>query len=186
MSMNCPFKNNLLFPAVLEGGIRFHRDVTRKRGMGGGALQKMASLRCRRDPCGVICLILTYFSVFYADYVVIQYVLIPAYSGRSVFCVFMSFKPLEMRHGVCFPALSPFIWQVSQHPHALSLCWIKTQLIFTFSNTHLIGCLFSVFVSTRYTNIWHQITSFFLCLLAEAFDPRQNSRSAVWLLWQTK
>ncbi|XP_012705023.2 zf-DHHC domain-containing protein isoform X1 [Fundulus heteroclitus] len=40
----------------------------------------MASLRCKRDPCGVICLILTYFSVFYADYVVIQYVLIPAYA----------------------------------------------------------------------------------------------------------
>uniref|UniRef100_A0A3P8V620 Palmitoyltransferase n=1 Tax=Cynoglossus semilaevis TaxID=244447 RepID=A0A3P8V620_CYNSE len=45
----------------------------------------MASLRCRRDPCGVICLILTYFSVFYADYVVIQYVLIPTYTG-SVWC----------------------------------------------------------------------------------------------------
>uniref|UniRef100_A0A3P9PA14 Palmitoyltransferase n=1 Tax=Poecilia reticulata TaxID=8081 RepID=A0A3P9PA14_POERE len=40
----------------------------------------MAFLRCRRDPCGVICLVLTYFSVFYADYVVIQYVLIPAYA----------------------------------------------------------------------------------------------------------
>ena len=39
-------------------------------------------LRCRRDPCGFVCLILTYFSVFYADYVVIQYVLLPAYSGR--------------------------------------------------------------------------------------------------------
>ncbi|XP_027018114.1 zf-DHHC domain-containing protein isoform X3 [Tachysurus fulvidraco] len=45
----------------------------------------MAVLRCRRDPCGFLCLILTYFSVFYADYVVIQYVLIPAYSG-SVWC----------------------------------------------------------------------------------------------------
>ncbi|TKS93074.1 Palmitoyltransferase ZDHHC3 [Collichthys lucidus] len=45
----------------------------------------MASLRCRRDPCGVICLILTYFSVFYADYVVIQYVLLPAFSD-SVWC----------------------------------------------------------------------------------------------------
>uniref|UniRef100_A0A8C6WF48 Palmitoyltransferase n=1 Tax=Neogobius melanostomus TaxID=47308 RepID=A0A8C6WF48_9GOBI len=45
----------------------------------------MAALRCRRDPCGVICIILTYFSVFYADYVVIQYVLIPAYSD-SVWC----------------------------------------------------------------------------------------------------
>ncbi|TNN36015.1 Palmitoyltransferase ZDHHC3 [Liparis tanakae] len=40
----------------------------------------MAFVRCRRDPCGVICLILTYFSVFYADYVVIQYVLLPAFS----------------------------------------------------------------------------------------------------------
>uniref|UniRef100_A0A673BCW6 Palmitoyltransferase n=1 Tax=Sphaeramia orbicularis TaxID=375764 RepID=A0A673BCW6_9TELE len=39
----------------------------------------MAFVRCRRDPCGVICLILTYFSVFYADYVVIQYVLIPVW-----------------------------------------------------------------------------------------------------------
>ncbi|XP_016312558.1 palmitoyltransferase ZDHHC3-like isoform X1 [Sinocyclocheilus anshuiensis] len=45
----------------------------------------MAAFRCRRDPCGFICLILTYCSVFYADYVVIQYVLIPAYSG-SVWC----------------------------------------------------------------------------------------------------
>ncbi|XP_061768645.1 zf-DHHC domain-containing protein isoform X2 [Nerophis ophidion] len=45
----------------------------------------MASLRCRRDPCGVVCLVLTYFSVFYADYVVVQYVLIPAYSD-SVWC----------------------------------------------------------------------------------------------------
>ncbi|XP_030193389.1 palmitoyltransferase ZDHHC3 isoform X3 [Gadus morhua] len=45
----------------------------------------MASLRFRRDPCGFICLLLTYFSVFYADYVVIQYVLIPAYSD-SVWC----------------------------------------------------------------------------------------------------
>lgn len=57
---------------------------------GGGARHKMAFHRCRRDPCGVICLILTYFSVFYADYVVIQYVLIPAYSDRSVFSLFYS------------------------------------------------------------------------------------------------
>ncbi|TUS06577.1 Palmitoyltransferase ZDHHC3 [Bagarius yarrelli] len=45
----------------------------------------MALLRCRRDPCGFICLILTYFSVFYADYVVLQYVLIPTFTG-SVWC----------------------------------------------------------------------------------------------------
>ncbi|XP_062866740.1 zf-DHHC domain-containing protein [Trichomycterus rosablanca] len=40
----------------------------------------MASFCCRRDLCGFICLILTYLSVFYADYVVILYVLVPAYS----------------------------------------------------------------------------------------------------------
>ncbi|CAL8241348.1 unnamed protein product [Merluccius merluccius] len=45
----------------------------------------MASLRFRRDPCGFICLVLTYFSVLYADYVVVQYVLVPAYSD-SVWC----------------------------------------------------------------------------------------------------
>ncbi|KAK5606430.1 hypothetical protein CRENBAI_021132 [Crenichthys baileyi] len=55
-------------------------DVTDNRPEGAEPGRKMASLRCRRDPCGVICLILTYFSVFYADYVVIQYVLIPAYA----------------------------------------------------------------------------------------------------------
>ena len=84
------------FPTVLEGNVRFVKWRHPEAGdRGGGARQKMASLRCRRDPCGVICLILTYFSVFYADYVVIQYVLIPAYSDRSVLCVFMSFKPLK-------------------------------------------------------------------------------------------
>ncbi|KAF0029010.1 hypothetical protein F2P81_018115 [Scophthalmus maximus] len=45
----------------------------------------MASPRCRRDPCGVVCLLLTYFSVLYADYVVVQYVLIPTFSD-SVWC----------------------------------------------------------------------------------------------------
>lgn len=82
---------NLLFSTVLEGSFKFPSDVTRKRGTGGGAREKMAILRCRRDPCGVICLLLTYFSVFYADYVVIQYVLIPAYSDRWVFCIFTPF-----------------------------------------------------------------------------------------------
>ncbi|KAJ8261549.1 hypothetical protein GJAV_G00155610 [Gymnothorax javanicus] len=47
------------------------------------SVSKMAAIRCRRDPCGCVCLILTYFSVLYADYVIIQYVLIPAYSGSA-------------------------------------------------------------------------------------------------------
>lgn len=65
-------------------------------GKGGGRYKKMAFLRCKRDPCGVICLILTYFSVFYADYVVIQYVLIPAYSDRYVF-IFLIWLDLYKR-----------------------------------------------------------------------------------------
>lgn len=84
--------------SVIEDFLRFLNAASRFYVMshgsdehGGGAWQKMASLRCRRDPCGVICLILTYLSVFYADYVVIHYVLIPAYSNRSVVFVFMSF-----------------------------------------------------------------------------------------------
>ncbi|MGH0185086.1 UNVERIFIED_CONTAM: hypothetical protein FKN15_016877 [Acipenser sinensis] len=40
----------------------------------------MASLLCSKDPCGLICLTVTYLSVSYADYVIIQYVLIPVYS----------------------------------------------------------------------------------------------------------
>ncbi|XP_058877647.1 palmitoyltransferase ZDHHC7 [Acipenser ruthenus] len=45
----------------------------------------MASLRCRKDPCGLICLMLTYLSVSYADYVIMQYVLIPVYSDSFWF-----------------------------------------------------------------------------------------------------
>lgn len=85
--MNWPFKHESPF---LDGpGRQLQVSIWRhpEAGDGGGAREKMAVLRCRRDPCGVICLILTYFSVFYADYVVIQYVLIPAYSDRWVFCI---------------------------------------------------------------------------------------------------
>lgn len=85
--VNWPFKHESPF---LDGpGRQLQVSIWRhpEAGDGGGAREKMAVLRCRRDPCGVICLILTYFSVFYADYVVIQYVLIPAYSDRWVFCI---------------------------------------------------------------------------------------------------
>lgn len=100
--LNWPFKCSSPFPTLLNAASGFTVTSPGSGAQGGGARQKMASLRCRRDPCGVICLILTYFSVLYADYVVVQYVLIPAYSDRSVLCVFMSFKPLKNQHGACF------------------------------------------------------------------------------------
>ncbi|XP_025899029.1 palmitoyltransferase ZDHHC3-like [Nothoprocta perdicaria] len=41
-----------------------------------------AGSRCARDPCGPLCLLLTYLSVAYADYVVLAHVLLqPAFRG---------------------------------------------------------------------------------------------------------
>lgn len=43
----------------------------------------------RSDPCGIICIIITYSAVFYADYVVIWHLVIPAMSTTlwGTFCV---------------------------------------------------------------------------------------------------
>ncbi|NWJ03910.1 ZDHC3 Palmitoyltransferase, partial [Crypturellus undulatus] len=42
--------------------------------------------RCGRDPCGALCLLLTYLSVAYADYVVLAHVLLqPGFRG-SLWC----------------------------------------------------------------------------------------------------
>ncbi|XP_072839972.2 palmitoyltransferase ZDHHC3 isoform X1 [Pogona vitticeps] len=44
--------------------------------------------RCRPDPCGVLCLLLTYLSVGYADYVILEHVLLqPGFRG-SLWCPF--------------------------------------------------------------------------------------------------
>ncbi|XP_054457701.1 zf-DHHC domain-containing protein [Anoplopoma fimbria] len=45
----------------------------------------MASLRCRPDPCGLTCLLLTYGSLLHADYVVLRHVLLPAFTD-SLWC----------------------------------------------------------------------------------------------------
>jgi len=36
----------------------------------------------RRDPCGVCCLVLTYSAVIYADYCIVNHVVIPTISER--------------------------------------------------------------------------------------------------------
>ncbi len=38
----------------------------------------------RKDPCGIICLMMTYLSVFYADYVVVRWIVIQTMQGRCV------------------------------------------------------------------------------------------------------
>ncbi|GAB6018808.1 hypothetical protein CHUAL_000469 [Chamberlinius hualienensis] len=35
---------------------------------------------CRKDPCGLVCIFLTYCAVLYADYVVLQWILLPTMS----------------------------------------------------------------------------------------------------------
>lgn len=112
---------------------------------GGGARQKMAFLRCRRDPCGVICLILTYFSVFYADYVVIQYVLIPAFADRSVFRLFV------------------VVWSFKKPTWRLFLCGVSIHLTACRSDSILTLCL-SERDRCQTCFLWHRQTLKHVCL----------------------
>lgn len=45
-----------------------------------------------RDPCGIVCLIFTYLAVFYADYVVMRWIIIITFRDR---CIFNLFWPLR-------------------------------------------------------------------------------------------
>jgi hypothetical protein len=38
---------------------------------------------CRRDPCGVFCILMTYGAVLYADYVVIRWIILQTMQGMS-------------------------------------------------------------------------------------------------------
>lgn len=37
-----------------------------------------------RDPCGIVCIIVTYVAVFYADYVVIRWIILHTMQDRFV------------------------------------------------------------------------------------------------------
>lgn len=52
-----------------------------------------------KDPCGVICLLMTYSAVLYADYCLVQHVIIPTLTDRLVFELFTAFKG-ETFHGL--------------------------------------------------------------------------------------
>lgn len=43
----------------------------------------------RLDPCGIICIILTYIAVFYADYAVVEWMVIPTMSTRYLIYLLM-------------------------------------------------------------------------------------------------
>lgn len=45
-----------------------------------------------KDPCGFICITLTYIAVFYADYVVIRWVIMQTMQDRYDFICFKYFK----------------------------------------------------------------------------------------------
>lgn len=36
----------------------------------------------RKDPCGIVCLVLTYLAVVYADYVVVRWIIIQTLRNR--------------------------------------------------------------------------------------------------------
>lgn len=38
----------------------------------------------RKDPCGIMCLIMTYLAVFYADYVVVRWIVIQTLHNRYI------------------------------------------------------------------------------------------------------
>lgn len=38
-----------------------------------------------RDPCGIVCIIVTYFALFYADYVVIRWIILHTMQDRYNF-----------------------------------------------------------------------------------------------------
>jgi hypothetical protein len=39
---------------------------------------------CRRDPCGVFCILMTYGAVLYADYVVIRWIILQTMQGMPL------------------------------------------------------------------------------------------------------
>ncbi|XP_015280216.1 PREDICTED: palmitoyltransferase ZDHHC3-like [Gekko japonicus] len=54
----------------------------------GGRCRCCGRERCQADPCGVLCLLLTYLSVGYADYVVLEHVLLQPGFRASLWCPF--------------------------------------------------------------------------------------------------
>ena len=36
----------------------------------------------RKDPCGIFCILMTYGAVFYADYCLVEHVVVPTLSNR--------------------------------------------------------------------------------------------------------
>lgn len=41
----------------------------------------------RKDPCGIICLLMTYLAVFYADYVVVKWIILQTLHNRFERCI---------------------------------------------------------------------------------------------------
>ncbi|KAJ6657034.1 hypothetical protein lerEdw1_003035 [Lerista edwardsae] len=54
----------------------------------GGRCRCCGKGRCRADPCGVFCMLLTYLCVGYADYVVLEHVLLQSGFRASLWCPF--------------------------------------------------------------------------------------------------
>lgn len=75
-----------------------------------------------KDPCGVICLLMTYSAVLHADYCLVQHVIIPTLTDREVPEFFTAFK------GETFHELSVSMERI-----------LKNQDVFTQSIKMIVG-----------------------------------------------
>ena len=56
--------------------------IALRDGLGTKILKAQNMAVFQKDPCGVICLLMTYSAVLYADYCLVQHVIIPTLTDR--------------------------------------------------------------------------------------------------------
>lgn len=49
-----------------------------------------------KDPCGIVCIIVTYAAVFYADYVVIKWIILQSMHERYILVIYFLIVKIEM------------------------------------------------------------------------------------------
>lgn len=117
----------------------------------------------RKDPCGIVCLVLTYLAVFYADYVVVRWIIIQtlhnslwgAFHAVAFNSVVLLLMMSHMRAVFSDPGIVPLPQNVNHTVHhepitaasanAVSGGWITIALgliIVSESGTRNISCSF--------------------------------------------
>ena len=88
----------------------------------------------RKDPCGIICLLITYGCVFYCDYCVVDHVIRPTLSARYAYFVFKTklvvsnfviyFIVYELSYilGILEVVIQVLAWHKGRHCHGQWHC----------------------------------------------------------------